>query len=280
MTASGVAKRPWRRRGCWIVVLLPVLVFAGAHVGFSPGRTLVVGGADETPVTDAWAAYHYRGYRFNFVHSVTYERQGGIRRSDERGRITIPSRLYRKGPFDSYGSVWIDLLYVPDFHLARAVPVGAVDIPGEITFRAGTGEIVLSDLSDDPEAWERTIEALFGFLAYELLPDLDGRRVAASPAQARELVRCLRAEYDALLSRHADTARQPPPRDYYFNSRPPAEQQEILERIREDLARDPLWGPWLARKWSRRLDDLERDLAPEASPQADARSKVRAVAVT
>lgn len=260
---SRMAKRPWRRPGCWIVVLLPVLAFALAQVGCSPGRTLVVLGPDGTPVTDAWAAYHYRGHVFNFVDSLTYERQGGIRRSDARGRIKIPSRLYHKGPFDTYGSLWIDLLYAPDLHLARALPVADSGIAGEITIRPGTHELVLSDLSDDPEAWERTLDELFDLLAYELLPGLSGQRpprVAASPAQARELARCVRAEYDALLARHAATPRQPPPRTPYFDSRPPAEQQEILERIREDLARDPLWGPWLVQEWSRHLEYLKREL--------------------
>lgn len=258
-----VAKRPWRRPGCWAVALLPVLVFAAAQVGCSPGRTLVVVRADGTPIAGAWAAYHYHGHVFNFVDTLTYERPGSVRRSDERGRIAIPSRLYRKGPLDTQGALWIDLLYAPDLHVAREMPHGRSEIAGEIEIRPQTGELVLTDLSDDPEAWERTLEELYDFLAYELLPGLIGGqppRLAASPAQARELARSLRAEYDALLARHAATPRRPPPRSPYFDSRPPAEQQEILERIREDLVRDPSWGPWLVKKWPRRLDGLEREL--------------------
>jgi hypothetical protein len=139
-----------------------------------------------------------------------------------------------------------------------------VSHPGFFEVRGGGSELLLADCAADPAVWERSVGELRSFVAFDLVyPALDDRlpEVAASKAEVRELADALAAEYRAFVGRHRDTPRQPPPRDAYFDSRPQAEQEQILARLRADLEREPLWGPYLERRWPDHLSDLDRAIA-------------------
>jgi hypothetical protein len=75
---------------------------------------------------------------------------------------------------------------------------------------------VVADHSTDPVAWERTLDALYSFLAFDLVyPTLaDGDLgVRASNEEVRALADGLAAEYHAFFERYRDTPREPPALD-------------------------------------------------------------------
>lgn len=257
-------RRFFARPGCWLLGLLPVMLLLAAQVGFSPTTRWTVLRSDGAPVEGALVVFHYYGHRFNLVDSITYERSGGVVRSDGEGRVCLPWRLYRKGPLDTYARPWIDLLYAQELHFARGLRLRNVALPGVFEPRQDGREIVLHDLADDPVEWEKSLHELHRLVADLLYADPHRPAPARAPepdALEHELTLAVRTEYEALLARHRQTPREAPPSSPYFESRPRQEQEEILARIRADLAREPLWGPVLERDWRRRIEQMEERLA-------------------
>lgn len=257
-----------KRRGCvrggCLVVGGVVALFLGAQVGWAPSERFTVLRPDGTPAAGAVVAFHYRGYRFNLVDSIDYERSGRIVRADARGVVELPDRLYLKGPLDGYLEPWIDLLYDPGVHFAFEAGDYELGRDGILAVRAGGRELVVADRTESPAAWERSLEELFSLVAYDLVYSaLNGHEleIAASEAEMRELVDALGGEYRSFLARHRETARELPPRDAYFESLPAADRERLEARIRADLEREPLWGPYLERRWPDRLEQLDAAIA-------------------
>jgi len=217
--------------------------------------------ADGSPAAGAWIAFHYRGHRCNFVDSIEYVRGGGVVRADAEGRVVLPGRFYRKAPFDAYLQPWIDLLYDPGSHYASMAGRRQVSHAGFLESRANGSELVVTDRSGNPTAWERSLEELYALISYELVHRVESDReprIRVSRDQLRELADALRSDYRALVERHGDTPRQPPEPDAYFRSRSAAEQEEIRDRIRADLERAPLWIDRLEHEWPEKLEELDR----------------------
>jgi len=252
------------RHGCGVAAALALLAGVASLLGYTPETRVRIVREDGSPVAGAYGACFYSGYRFNFVDSISYERPGRIVRSDAGGRLSLPHRLYRKGPLDTYATGHLLLLYAPELHHARRVWSLAESPEETHEGRVRGGRIELRDLREDPAAWERSLDELHSFLRHEVVGAFESRRpprVHVTAAVARELARHLRSEVEAFARRHAATPREPPPSTPYFESHTPEEQRAILSRIGQDLAREPLWGPRISRRWTPRLDGLDRDLA-------------------
>jgi hypothetical protein len=252
------------RHGCRAAAALALVGGVASLVGYTPETRVRIVREDGSPVAGAYGACFYSGYRFNFVDSISYERPGRVVRSDAGGRLSLPRRLYWKGPLDTHATGHLLLLYAPGLHHARRV-WSLAESPGEKhEGRVSGGRLVLRGLREDPASWERSLDELHSFLRYEVVGAFEsGRplRVHVPAALARELARHLRAEVEAFALRHAATPREPPPSTPDFESRSPEEQRAILSRVGQDLAREPWWGPRISRRWTPRLDGLDRELA-------------------
>jgi hypothetical protein len=255
---------PRWRHGCGAAAALALVAGVASLVGYTSETRVRIVHEDGSPVAGAYGACLYSGYRFNFVDSISYERPGRVVRSDAGGRLSLPRRLYWKGPLDTHATGHLLLLYAPGLHHARRVWSLAESPEEKHEGRVSGGRLVLRDLREDPAAWERSLDELHSFLRYEVVGAFEsGRppRVHVTAAVARELARHLRSEVEAFARRHAATPREPPPSTPYFESRTPEEQRAILSRVGQDLAGEPWWGPRISRQWAPRLGELERALA-------------------
>lgn len=217
------------------------------------------------PLEGAYVAYYWKGYRFNFVDSITYQRPGAVLRTDARGRLRIRGFVHLHPPLDSRLSPWIALVYAPRLHHAFGpLAQGTDSVPGRVEIdRDGTRvRAALADLTEQPDRWSRSLDSLYSLIVYDLDPENDKYRVYAS--MRRELASRLVADYSAFLQRHASTPRSVDPDSaVYLATLSPAEREERLKNWQEELEREPLWGPWMERLWSDKLKWLEIVTLPE-----------------
>jgi len=245
------------RRFMGLILLGFVAIGIIASVGVVMPRTIRVTGPDGAPV-EAWAAYHYLGYRFGLVESLSYSHAGAIARTDADGNLRLPGTIYLHLPIDGWLRHRIDLLYAPGLHAATEYPLAADPTPRNFSRSGDGGTIRLADRTDDPEMWMRGFDRLFAFVRYDLMGGMP-RDVTAGLRNVDALARQVMADYRAFLERHAKTRRTVPTIGTgHLQYMPEAEREATIARIRADLAREPLWGPYVERVWSDRIAELER----------------------
>lgn len=245
------------RRLTAIIVLGLVAIGAIASVGVVTPRTIRIVGPDGAPV-EAWAAFHYEGYRFGFVETLVYSGTGAIARTDADGNLSLPGKIYLRLPLDGWLHHRIDLLYAPALHAATVYPLAADPFPRMFDRSEDGGSIRLADWTRDPEMWMRGFDSLFSFVRYDLIGGAP-RKVAARRQTADALAEQTIADYRAFLERHAATPRTVPTIGMdHLQYAPEAERDATLARIRDGLAREPLWGPYVERVWRKRIAEMER----------------------
>ena len=239
------------------ILLLLAAGLLAASVGVVMPRTVRVVGPDGAPV-EAWAAYHYTGYRFNFVDSIQYSRTGAIVKSDADGELRLAGKIYWRFPFDGWLGHRVDLLYAPALHSAIQYPLAADPFP-RLFGRSGDGKTLFPvDQTDDPEMWGRSLDGLYSFVRYDLMSE-PTRKVYVTRATVDTLARQAVADYRAFVKTHAATPRAVPTMGMdWLQYQTEAEREATLARIREDLAREPLWGPYLEQSWGKKIAELER----------------------
>jgi hypothetical protein len=241
-----------------VLVALSLVLTVVLTVSVAPGwRGLLVDLRGE-PLQGAFVAYYWKGYRFNLVDSITYQRPGTILRTDSEGRFRIRGFVHLHRPLDSRLSPWITLVYVPRLHHAFGPLASATEsIPGRVEIdREGTlVRAALADLSEDPDRWSRSMELLYSLIAYDLDPDPGDYKASASVR--RELAGHLVLDYAAFVQRHASTPRSiDPDSAAYLDTLSPEEREERLTARRVQLEREPLWGQWMERLWDDKLQQL------------------------
>lgn len=244
-------KRSWLRRTALAFALLLVAAVAATTVSVVPSRTFTLQDASGRPLEGAYVAYSYKGYRFNFVDSLTYHRTGAILRTNARGEFETPGFVHVHRPLDSALKPWIEWVYVPELHFALGpLAFSREPIPGVLEVDAERRVAKISDLTENPEWWSRTLDELDRLVSYDLLSnDL----VPASEAMRQELLGHLREEYRAFMERHAETPRELTEPEY-LRYKPEEERQKILAKIRESYEREPLWGQLMERRFRSLLE--------------------------
>ena len=223
------------------------LLLAARSVSVTLPRTVTLTGPDGAPLR-GYAAWHYRGGRFNFVDSISWRRPGGVAKSDAAGAIRLPWKVVLKSPFDSRLDHIFDMIYLPDLHEAR----GRTE-PDRLP------DIAWVDRTKDPEVWERNLGELYSLVSYDAVYGSGGRFVV-SRDMAAELVALVRAEYESLLAAHARSPRATPSVPAHLAYGSEAEREAWRERMVGDLAEMPFWGPLIERRWAGRIADLEAAL--------------------
>ena len=242
-----------KRVGTGIAVAL--LAVAGmATVSWTSGTALRFTDAAGAPALDAYVRYHYDGDLINPVHPVTYVARGSvIVRADALGSATIPGRFHVRSPLplSMPPRLFIDHVYLPRFHNAFGpIAGGTASRPGVFAIDERRQLVTVFDVSEDPVRWASSLDYLFDCIRETLARD--GSRTPASPgdtrtaAHARELVGHLRREYAAFVDRYGQTARARPPAPQWGSER---DRQLWEEQTTAQLAREPLWGPYVERMW-------------------------------
>lgn len=240
-------RKPSRlRRIALVLALLLVAAVAATTVSVVPSRTETLLDASGRPLEGAYVAYSYKGYRFNFVDTLTYHRPGAILRTGAHGEFKTPGFVHVHRPLDNALKPWIEWVYVPELHFAFGPLAFSRDpIPGVLECDAERRVAKISDLTENPEWWSRTLDELDSLVSYALLAN---KLVPASEATRQELLGHLREEYRAFMERHAET-----PRELiepgYLRYKPEEERQKILAKIREGYEREPLWGQLMERRF-------------------------------
>jgi hypothetical protein len=256
-----------KRLRVWLVGLLAVAI-AVASVSWTSPITLLLKDEEGRPASDAYLRFHYYGHLINPVHPVTYIARGSaIIRVGGDGRVTIPASVHfrRPLPLSTPPSAFIDHVYVPRLHNAFG-PVAELTMsrPGVFTIAENRAGVTVADVSVSPEHWERSLQDLFDCIRGTLIRS--GTAAPRAPrdrqttALARELIEHLRREYAAFLAKYGQATRQRPPQPEWGSER---DRQLWREQIDAQLAREPLWGPFMERIWEhhlRELDDLEAAL--------------------
>lgn len=229
-----------------------LLLAAGAllavrSVDVTLSRTVTLAGPAGAPL-QAYAAWYYRGYRLNFVRSVTWTRPGGVAKSNSDGEIHLPWTIALKSPLDGGLKHAVEMIYLPALHEARGLPT--LEDAGRITW---------TDRSGDPEAWERSLSELRRFIANRLVFGNSDRFAVASEMTA-ELVALLRTEYDPLVGAPARTPRTMPREPAHLQFGSESERTAWRGKMARDIADIPLWGPWIERHWADRIEKLEAGL--------------------
>jgi hypothetical protein len=195
------------------------------------------------------------------VHPVTYvARESAIIRADPDGRATIPARLHlrRPLPLSTPPSVFIDHVYVPHLHNAFGpVTEHTMSRPRVFAIAESHSDVSIFDVSASPELWERSLGNLYDCLRDTMLRSDSARlRPPDDPptaAYVRELIEHLRREYAAFQTLYGQAARERPPEPQWGSER---DRQLWREQIDAQLAREPLWGPFVTRTWDQNLREL------------------------
>ena len=211
------------------------------------------------PIVGAYIVYYYRGYRFNFVDSITYWRPGSIIRTDSTGSYKIERLLHFHNVLDRKLSPWIEFVYIPKLHHAFGPLVpGKSSFPGRVAIDEKNQATVFFDFSDNPYEWSRSLVELDAMIR-QLNYDAKERGRYQVPLSVRKnLMDHFLKEYEEFMRRYADTPRELGPFSAYFFALPLEERERRLKRMREALEREPLWGQWMERKWSKKLKTLQR----------------------
>jgi hypothetical protein len=240
--------------------VLAAALLALATISWTLPATLTLTDGRGAPASDAYIRYHYKGYLLNFVHPVSYVARGSvIVRADAEGRVRIPFRVHVRAPFplSSPPAPFVDDVYVPRLHNAFGpVTPLTTEHPDVFLIDQGPGRVTVLDVSGDPERWEQSLRNLYGCIRGTLDgPIATGADQEATVARARELIAHLRHEYRALLDAHGHQRRSRPPAPAGQSA---AERQAWLSQVDAQLAREPLWGPYLERAWRGELKELTR----------------------
>lgn len=241
-------KLRWLRRILLALLLVFGVAVAVTSVSVVPGRTFTLLDTSGRPLEGAYVAYSYKGYRFNFVDTLTYHRPGAILRTDARGEFKTPGFVHVHPPLDTALKPWIEWVYVPQLHFALAPFAFSRDpIPGVLEVDPRRRVAKISDLTENPEWWSRTLDELDRQVGYALLSN---ERVPATEALRQELFGHLREEYHAFMERHAETPREMT-EPAYLRYKPEEERQKILAEIRKSYEREPLWGQLIERRFQK-----------------------------
>ena len=193
-----------RRAGCTSRLLATAavacaLALLAASVHVTPARTLRVVTGDDAPLPGSWVAYHFRGHRFATVQSNVFERPGEILRAGDDGAVRLAARLhFRLWPFDRGPERVLDLVYAPALHNATRLEGataghgGALGIDGD--------RLVVADLTEEAGGRRETVEALHGFLRYDLLGNHGDRWPAAGTDTVDALIEALARETAAYVA--------------------------------------------------------------------------------
>jgi len=245
--------------GCAALVALA----AGSTVAYTPARTFELRTAKGRPISDATIGYYHASSIFNFVDSLTRYHPGRLIAPDANGEVRVPARLSWKRPLDLQPEVRIKFIYVPELHNALQIGPDASSLPNVVDIDGGHRTMTFRDLSGDPELWHRSLGNLHSVVRFDLWPDPSGRHsrtVIATRAQLDALVSAIEREYVALRERFQDAPRALPS-EASIAWWPPEEREERLARVEAQLAREPLWGPYLERLWAKDIASLKRDWA-------------------
>lgn len=88
-------------RAAVIVLLLAAGGLVLTSVSRVPPLSARLTALDGRPLPGAFVAYRYKGHRFNFVDSLTYDRPGKALQTDDAGRFQIPGFIELHPPLDS-----------------------------------------------------------------------------------------------------------------------------------------------------------------------------------
>jgi hypothetical protein len=249
-----------KRIRLWIAGFIFATIAAASVSWTSPVRLKLV---DEsgTPAADAYVVFHYYGHLLNPVHPVTYVAGGNaIVRATSDGMVTIPTRVHlrRPLPLSTPPSAFIEHVYVPRLHNAFGpVAEQTMSRPGVFTIAGDRDRVVMADVSGSPEQWERSIRHL-----YDCIRDTLIRSGSAAPsrpsdsstvAHVRELIVHVRREYEAFLEKYRSVVRQRPQEPRWGSER---DRQLWREQTDAQLAREPLWGPYVERMWAQNLEEI------------------------
>jgi len=190
------------------------------------------------PVEGAYIAYFHRGYRFNFVDSITYRRPGAIIRTDAAGAYRIDGFWHVHLPLDRKLTPWIDVVYSPRLHHAFGPLVpGKTVISGRVASDDARQATVISDLSGDPWQWYRSMQQV-SILIRDLEPGTTRQVRYSAPLAIRQaLALHLLQEYADFMARYAETPRG---------------------AVKPSGGNASLWGPFMQRMWRRELATLKQ----------------------
>lgn len=228
------------RVGRWVLSALVTAVAAGAvasTVSYAPAIDVRFVDRQGRPLQGVWIAYRYRGSRFNFVDSLSYERRGALVRSGVDGRLRVPGFLHLHRLLDGGLRPELAWVYDPATHnVSRPLSLSPRVVPERFEIRTDPTRVVLVDQSASPNAW---VEMLLELRSL-------GWSGRLSEPQRNVLRRALRQELEALLSRYGDTRRSPPavPQRARMST---AEREAVDQQIGQDLARFPTYGDYLRR---------------------------------
>jgi hypothetical protein len=250
-----------KRALVWILGAL-ALLFVLATVSCTAPVVLRFTDEDGAPASDAYVQYHYEGELINLVHPVSYVHRGSaIVRADGDGRVTIPARLHIRNPLRLSGPphVWIGFVVVPRLHNAFG-PIAERTTSRSWVFQLDEGHrnVVVFDVSRDPERWELSLSYLFDCIRQTL--SRGGSRAPAVPGdtrtieRGRELIDLLEREYAAFLAKYGNTQRARPVAGPGVTE---AERQQWQAQLDAQLAREPTWGPFVERKWRYNWKEIE-----------------------
>jgi hypothetical protein len=146
-------------------VLLGLLV--AASVSYTGPYILDLVDNEGRPQT-AYAVYHHQGDSLS-VNPVSYNATPmTVVRSDDNGRLTIPSAFHLHLPFplQTHPKLWIEMMYVPRLHNAggRIGPGYAAALAGSWEMDATGHRAVVFDSSDRLEHWKSTLSNLSFFM--------------------------------------------------------------------------------------------------------------------
>lgn len=250
------------RRASVVIAVVVLIIAAMATVSWVPGATVRL--VDETgrPASEAYVQYHYDGSLLNPVHPVTYIARGSvIVRADAQGRASIPGRIHVRSPLplSTPPRLFIDHVYVSRLHSAFGpIAEGTTSRPGVFTIDERREQVTVVDVSQDPDRWALSLAYLFDCVRETVSREGSRTPMATgdthTAASARELVGHLRSEYAAFHARYGQTARARPPAPQGGSER---DRQAWEEQTNAQLAREPLWGPFIDRIWRHNLIELE-----------------------
>lgn len=233
----------WRRAFVLFAVVLTIASFS-----VSCGRTLTITDLQGTPISGAYAIYHYEGSTFALGESISYQASPvAIVKSGANGLVAVPGIVRFHWPFIQGGpELAIDLIHAPTLHngLAWVNRRVAISRPQEFEVSADLKTVRLADLSADPVRWEATLGNLRSLL--DRL-GLQQRRGAAAPPLTSELIERFKLEYAAMLDRYGETPRVAPVMPEAIRTAPDPEKREWQAMVDKDLAARPLWKDELER---------------------------------
>ena len=259
-TRSGLSDLLWHHPGALkrlrLTAIVVITLLALASVSVKLPRNLEVSDPSGTPAHPVYVAYSYFGSRLNPVDSVTY-RAGRLTlaRSDQPGRVVIPSALHVHKPFplETHPRLHVEFVYVPRLHNATA--------------RMNDDRAVVADLTGQPDLWHGTLTSIVSMISrFTARTDGEPSLRDAEPAEAAlvtELITHFRREYEVFLERYRDTPRPRAQMPEHIKALSEEEQRRWREFTDASLAREPLWGMLVTRLFEeevKRLTQLDLEL--------------------